>query len=191
MSDLISRADAIEAIRNMPVRDLGRASNMTLIGKGEAIVKLYTLPSADAVSMEEHIKELNDLAVEWIANYDETMAKVAKECEECKERLRNIRQSAEAEPSLKAIKRQIDEHWYLTPPSAEAVQGWIPCSERLPKKGEVVLITNGKGNVRCGQYRSEHDVRGETHYWWWKGKTVETVLAWMPLPKPYEGGRSE
>lgn len=67
--------------------------------------------------------------------------------------------------------------------SAEAE--WIPCSERLPEKGEVVLITNGKGNVRCGQYRSEHDVRDETHYWWWKGKTVETVLAWMPLPKPY------
>lgn len=68
-------------------------------------------------------------------------------------------------------------------PSAGAE--WIPCSERLPKKGEVVLITNGKGNVRCGQYRSEYDVRGETHYWWWKGKTIESVLAWMPLPKPY------
>lgn len=66
--------------------------------------------------------------------------------------------------------------------------GWIPCSERLPEKGEVVLITNGKGNVRCGQYRSEHDVRDETHYWWWKGKTVETVLAWMPLPEPYNRG---
>ena len=66
-----------------------------------------------------------------------------------------------------------------------AGDGWIPCSERLPEKGEVVLITNGKGNVRCGQYRSEHDVRDGTHYWWWKGKTVETVLAWMPLPEPY------
>lgn len=73
-------------------------------------------------------------------------------------------------------------------PSAEAE--WIPCSERLPEKGEVVLITNGKGNVRCGQYRSEHDVRDGTHYWWWKGKTVESVIAWMPLPKPYreDGG---
>ena len=74
---------------------------------------------------------------------------------------------------------------------ADRPQGWIPCSERLPEKGEVVLITNGKGNVRCGQYRSEHDVRDETHYWWWKGKTVETVLAWMPLPKPYKGGDTE
>ena len=76
-------------------------------------------------------------------------------------------------------------------PSADASQGWIPCSERLPKKGEVVLITNGKGNVRCGQYRSEHDVRGETHYWWWKGKTIESVLAWQPLPTPYKGGGAE
>ena len=76
-------------------------------------------------------------------------------------------------------------------PSAEAVQEWISCSERLPKKGEVVLITNGKGNVRCGQYRSEHDVRGGTHYWWWKGKTVESVLAWRPLPEPYKGGDDE
>ena len=31
-----------------------------------------------------------------------------------------------AEPSLKAIKRQIGEHWYLDPQSAEAVQGeWV------------------------------------------------------------------
>lgn len=74
---------------------------------------------------------------------------------------------------------------------ALSAERWIPCPERLPKKGEVVLITNGKGNVRCGQYRSEHDVRGETHYWWWKGKTVESVLAWMPLPKPYKGGDDE
>ncbi len=76
-------------------------------------------------------------------------------------------------------------------PTIEAEQRWIPCSDRLPKKGEVVLITNGKGNVRCGQYRSEHDVRSETHYWWWKGKTVESVLAWMPLPTPYKGGDTE
>ena len=114
--DLIYRADAIEAVRKMPIRDLDRASNMTLIGKGEAIVELYALPSAEAVQGE-----------------------------------------------------------------------WIPCSERLPKKGEVVLITNGKDNVRCGQYRSEYDVRGGVHYWWWKGKTVESVLAWMPLPDPYKG----
>ena len=85
--------------------------------------------------------------------------------------------------------------WYIPRDAIEDAPtidaGWTPCSERLPKKGEVVLITNGKGNVRCGQYRSEYDVRGGTHYWWWKGKTVESVIAWMPLPEPYKGGDTE
>lgn len=80
---------------------------------------------------------------------------------------------------------KVIEHLKKMPSEARAIGAWIPCGERLPEKGEVVLITNGKGNVRCGQYRSEHDVRDGTHYWWWKGKTVETVLAWMPLPEPY------
>lgn len=85
---------------------------------------------------------------------------------------------AQIKVDTEEIVRRIKEEY-------DIMGGWIPCSEGLPKKGEVVLITNGKGNVRCGQYRSEHDVRGGTHYWWWKGKTVETVIAWMPLPEPY------
>ena len=91
---------------------------------------------------------------------------------------------AQIKVDTEEIVRRIKEEY-------DIMGGWIPCSEGLPKKGEVVLITNGKGNVRCGQYRSEHDVRGGTHYWWWKGKTVETVIAWMPLPKPYKGGDDE
>lgn len=140
MTDLIRRADAIEAVHNW-----------------------YDQPYKD---IKDYIRGVDKIALD-------------------------IEALPSAEPSLKAIKRQIDEHWYLDPPSAEAVQVWIPCSERLPEKGEVVLITNGKGNVRCGQYRSEYDVRGGTHYWWWKGKTVESVLAWQPLPTPYKGGDDE
>lgn len=73
-------------------------------------------------------------------------------------------------------------------PTAYAEPRWIPCSERLPKMKEIVLITNDKGHVRCGQYRgvgffSKND--GRPH-WNWKGNTLETVVAWMPLPKPYE-----
>ena len=69
---------------------------------------------------------------------------------------------------------------------AERPQGWIPCSERLPNEKEIVLITNDKGNVRCGQFR------GTYKKWWnWKGNTLETVLAWMPLPKPWKGADDE
>jgi hypothetical protein len=94
--------------------------------------------------------------------------------------------------AVEAIKKNIEYKYYINGiKTSEEDDDWIPCSEGLPKKGEVVLITNGKGNVRCGQYRSEHDVRDGTHYWWWKGKTVETVLAWMPLPKPWKGADDE
>ena len=66
-------------------------------------------------------------------------------------------------------------------PTIDAVPRWIPCEERLPREKEVVLITNSKGNVRCGQFRG---MSGK--YWFWKGNTFETVEAWMPLPKPYK-----
>ena len=71
-------------------------------------------------------------------------------------------------------------------PSADRPQGWIPCSERLPSKKEVVLITNDKGNVRCGQFRGT-----DGKDWIWKGNTLETVLAWMPLPEPWKGERDD
>lgn len=109
-----------------------------------------------------------------------------------------------------ALKNSIDEHVYLVhhgfneteygctqygihqiiddAPTIDAEPQWIPCSERLPKIKEIVLITNDKGHVRCGQYRgvgffSKND--GRPH-WNWKGNTLETVVAWMPLPEPYE-----
>ena len=97
------------------------------------------------------------------------------------------RLSAEAEPSLKAIKRQIDEHWYLDPPSAEAE--WIPCSERLPKHGDDILVTYSDGEVSI--------IRGARSKNWMKWEALENSnlilpIAWMPLPMPYrEGGESE
>lgn len=69
---------------------------------------------------------------------------------------------------------------------ADRPQEWIPCSERLPNKKDVVLITNDKGNVRCGQFRYT-----DGKYWVWKGNTLEKVLAWMPLPKPWKGADDE
>lgn len=63
---------------------------------------------------------------------------------------------------------------------------WIPCSERLPEKGNVVLITNDKGNVRCGQYRGVWSFYERPTEWVWRGNTVETVIAWRYLPEAYE-----
>ena len=80
--------------------------------------------------------------------------------------------------------------------SAEAVQGWIPCSERLPEIDETlricdqisedVLGTDTYGNIRhvyltnCGYLKPTFCTVEE-------GMSVD-IVAWMPLPKPYKGG---
>ena len=63
---------------------------------------------------------------------------------------------------------------------------WIPCSERLPKRDELVLVTY-KTTDRIHLCRYIDD--GSENPWWsyiddccaWNN----VVLAWMPLPKPY------
>lgn len=71
-------------------------------------------------------------------------------------------------------------HMAIEALSAEA--GWIPCSERLPEKDDLVLATVWNDVViawrnRYGGWESAEDV-------YEKGD----VIAWMPLPKPYKGG---
>lgn len=111
-----------------------------------------------------------------------------------------------AEPSLKAIKRQIDEHWYLDPPSAEAVQGWIPVEEQPPQFPCLVCDANGnQPSVPLGIVTITDEEHGEWHIdgrlWdtkiFFKGEWCSQtgygnrIIAWMPLPKPYKGGDSE
>ena len=74
-------------------------------------------------------------------------------------------------------------------PSIEKTEKWIPCSERLPEEKQVVLISNGKGHVRCGQYQGLAFRDSNPTQWWWKNTTIETVMAWMPLPEPYKGDK--
>ncbi len=62
--------------------------------------------------------------------------------------------------------------------------GWIPCSERLPsEKDGVVLICDEKGRVNTGKH-SEHNMT------WYIGDMYAVggakVIAWMPLPEPYQ-----
>ena len=61
---------------------------------------------------------------------------------------------------------------------------WIPCSERLPKHGDDVLVTYSDGEVSI--------VMGARSKYWMKWGAMENSnlilpIAWMPLPKPYKG----
>ena len=68
--------------------------------------------------------------------------------------------------------------------NAESIrpQGWIPCSERLPRWDEhideMVLVCYGNGSVRFNTF-----MNGQ----WCQGNP----LAWMPLPEPWKGADDE
>lgn len=67
-------------------------------------------------------------------------------------------------------------------PTIDAVPHWIPCGERLPEDDRSKVVTLANGNAEVGYYSN-----GD---WWCVGDKVtlenQTVIAWMPLPKPYE-----
>lgn len=72
--------------------------------------------------------------------------------------------------------------------------GWIPCSERLPEIGTLVLVTTESGNV-CDNvliYDYEHSKSKEPCFHRWNDEMWECytprVLAWQPLPAPYKPG---
>ena len=67
------------------------------------------------------------------------------------------------------------------------VSEWIPCSERLPEPIRPVLVTlknwmNDKCFVRVGRFHTDH--------WKTDEGIVENsvVLAWQPLPQPFQKG---
>ena len=101
-----------------------------------------------------------------------------------------------------------------TAPTIDDVTCWIPCEERLPKDLEVVNIT-WVNHRPVGYY---YDIKDKPftataiHYedkWWGDSPICEDMLAecgksecdkmdadievtaWLPLPEPYKGERSE
>ena len=78
-------------------------------------------------------------------------------------------------------------------PSVQPEQRWIPVTERLPENDDEVLLTvefKKHRFVYSGSYSK--DVDGDPHWYslWDEfrvGREREKIIAWMPLPKPYEG----
>ena len=84
-------------------------------------------------------------------------------------------------------------------PTVDAMPRWIPCEERLPEIGEgfcskdvIVALDDGGiaftcleatlfGSV-CWQIERMNEIED--------GKEIN-VIAWMPLPEPYEGERKD
>ena len=65
--------------------------------------------------------------------------------------------------------------------------GWIACSERLPRIGEQVMVCNRYGSVFTSHItylNPRVDIHGECHDF----GSHYGVIAWQPLPEAYKEG---
>ena len=77
--------------------------------------------------------------------------------------------------------------------SAEAVHGWIPCSERLPEAEDMYQPPEQRYLCQLEAYGEKKfcvlsRLKGAiSPFWDWYGVAVHDseVIAWMPLPEPY------
>ena len=81
----------------------------------------------------------------------------------------------------------------------------IPCSERLPEEGEIVLVCvrletfkydwEEQRSIEFGRISSDrYDFNGTGWEWlnesgadFWEPDYNKSIIAWMPLPEPYNG----
>ena len=70
-------------------------------------------------------------------------------------------------------------------PSAEPERKWVPCSERLPEKSDRYLVTQ----TDWEEFIVDWDIwYNDEHPSWLYRKCV---IAWMPLPEPWKGGKDD
>jgi hypothetical protein len=94
-------------------------------------------------------------------------------------------------------------------PPIEPEPHWIPCSERLPERKGWYLCTLKDGRVDCYYWsgKGEWVDNGKKHFFdlynirsRYTGEEIKPeqegsvywtdwVIAWMPLPEPYKGGK--
>lgn len=71
-------------------------------------------------------------------------------------------------------------------------QKWIPVTESLPKDNRQVLVYAQSVHYALAKYDEMREADGKYRKQWvtfdaWKPYyTIENVIAWMPLPKPWE-----
>lgn len=165
-TDLISRADAIEALRGL--FDMRKSRAKVIVECfGEL---LNALPSAEAVPQSDQYKKgFEDAKRAFLVEY-------ARECENMRKR------NAQLEVIGNALKAK--------PAEAE----WIPISERLPDVGEIVIASWSdlwSDAIVFARRYCEDDwewAYEQGSDYWESARDYDRESnpeAWMPLPKPY------
>ena len=101
----------------------------------------------------------------------------------------DLRQAADALEELSAIREEQKANIILMAAEIEEKQPrWIPVTERLPEKNQIVVVVQHGKTWDYGQFRGLAYLGGNIHKWNWKNNTTKTVDYWMPkksaLPEP-------
>lgn len=67
-----------------------------------------------------------------------------------------------------------------------SAQHWIPCGERLPEEKQSVLVTDGSVIWVCDIISTDEGYKWEDSHGYWLD--LDEWIAWMSLPKFYNGG---
>jgi hypothetical protein len=114
---------------------------------------------------------------------DEAIAHAEEAAVEKAEQAREA-QLQEEYSTIKSCKECADEHiqlagWLIELKQLREQTRWIPCSEKMPEEMGTYMTTIDYG---------EHGLVAGQRYYYGKGLkwNDECVIAWMPLPEPYE-----
>ena len=179
MSDLISREDAVKAIRKCKFDSDMPSDWYRGMECAQDIVE--DVPSAEAepincVKCKHYYETENDTDVHGNCRMDTAHADLISRadaieavCGDC---------TIENRESCKRDGYCYEVRNLMALPSADAE--WIPCSERLPNEDEcgwyLVTVKGHELFVDVAPFNDEL----------WKGlASHQEVIAWMPLPKPY------
>ena len=187
--DLISRQDAIEAVESLPNTPNGYSDTYD---KAVFIEILEELPSAEG----------GDADMTVIPEGTGLM-------QPCPDNGADLISRADAKQQISEWATIITKPTLLDKdatmlvldslPSADAVQGWIPCSERFPKAEDMYQPPEQRYLCQLEAYGVRKfcvlsRLKGAVSpFWDWYGVAIHDseVTAWMPLPTPYKGGDSE
>ena len=119
----------------------------------------------------EQVGDALDKAIEIVKQEAEEHKECYKDCGDCEAYNKEKHHCPKFCKVIKETVKEIEENH----------NDWIPCSERLPKYGEVVMCycTNSGITISCITHKGvkpSKSVRFGQH----------SVIAWQPLPEPYK-----
>ena len=172
MSDLISRIELLKRfivnkdVHRIPERDCDNLEVTVSIKDVKIIIK----EQPTAYDIDKIVEKLEKIRVKETCNKEKCDTKEI--CRICV-----------VDDAIEIVKQEAEK---FVPDTNVGNNGWIPCSEKLPELRQDVLVTVKYTGfmgmhgywIQTGHMEAEND--------WWGNCAGGEVIAWQPLPEPYQ-----